>query len=200
MLTKTKWLINSSRSTINFEIEHFIIPNIKGEFKIFKAAIYCSDNSFMIEEISLWISATSINTGNVYCDEHLKSADILDVENYKHLTFKGIIPEKLNFRKSFDLEGYLTIKGITKKIKLAVEFRGIRKNIFGKERANFTIKGIINRNDWGLILSSDLDAWKILASDNVKISCEIQLEKSTLQDYQMPLDIVMEQTASATPF
>lgn len=195
MLTKTKWLIDSAKSRINFEVEHFIVPNIKGTFKTFDSTVYSINNDFTKEEIFFSISSGSLNTNDTYFDEHLKSATIFDVENHKQILFRGRILEKLNRKGIYVLLGELTIKGITKKTELGVEFIGLKKNIFGIEKANFTIKGIINRNDWGLNFNADLEAWQILMSDKIKINCEVHLKRSTIQDIDVPFERIMEQKA-----
>jgi polyisoprenoid-binding protein YceI len=192
MLKKTKWVIDSAKSRINFEIEHFIVPNIKGTFKTFDATVYSINNDFTTEEINFSISSGSLNTNDTYCDEHLKSVNIFDVANHKQIVFKGRIIEKLNRKRSYILLGELTIKGITKRIEFAVEFLGLKKSIFGNEKANFTIKGIINRNDWRLDLNPDLEAWQILVNDKVKINCEVQFKRSTIQDTELPIERIIE--------
>lgn len=193
MLKKTKWVIDSANSRINFEIEHFIVPNIKGTFKAFDVIVYSINNDFTTDEINFSISAQSLKTNDTYCEEHLKSATIFDVENHKFILFRGRILEKLKMKRNYDLCGELTIKGITKKTELGVEFKGIKKSFLGNEKVNFTITGIINRNDWGLNFNADLEAWQILVNDKIKINCELQLKKSTIQDIEVPLERILEQ-------
>ncbi|MDP1746542.1 MAG: YceI family protein [Bacteroidota bacterium] len=193
MLAKTKWVIDSVKSRINFEIEHFILPNIKGTFKTFDATVYSINNDFTKDEINFLISSGSLNTNDTYCEEHLKSANVFDVENHKQIVFKGRIVEKLNRKGNYVLLGELTIKGITKRIEFAVKFLGLKKSIFGNEKVNFTSTGIINRNDWGLNFNDDLEAWQILVNDKIKINCELQLKRSTIQDLELPFERRLEQ-------
>jgi polyisoprenoid-binding protein YceI len=80
--------------------------------------------------------------------------------------------------ENYELWGDLTIKGITKKIKLAVEFAGIMKDPWGNEKAGFSISGKINRKDWGLNWNAALEAGGVLVSDTVNISCEVQLVRA----------------------
>lgn len=195
MLAKTKWIVDSSKSEINFEIEHFIIPNIKGIFKTFNANIYSVNSDFTVDEINLAISSKSLSTGDSYCDQHLKN--IFNTENYKQILFKGRIFEKFKIKRNYKLFGDLTIKGITQRIELEVEFKGINRNFFGKERANFIITGVINRNDWELNFNPESEAWKVLVNDKVKINCELQLKRSTIQEVEMPIERIREQKAMA---
>jgi polyisoprenoid-binding protein YceI len=75
------------------------------------------------------------------------------------------------------LWGDLTIKGITKKIKLNVEFGGIQKDPWGGERAGFTITGKVNRKDWELNWNTVLESGGVLVGDMVTIACEVELMK-----------------------
>ena len=76
---------------------------------------------------------------------------------------------------SFDLYGDLTIRDVTKNIKLSVEFGGVVKDPYGNTKAGFTINGKINRKDFGLTWSAVTEAGGIVVSDDVKIAAEIQL-------------------------
>ena len=78
---------------------------------------------------------------------------------------------------SYELWGDLTIKGITKKVKLDVEFGGIVKDPWGGEKAGVTINGKINRKDWELNWNTTLETGGVLVGDTVNIGCEIELLK-----------------------
>lgn len=177
--TKVKWGIDPVHSEIAFRVKHLMITNVKGVFKEFDAVIYTSGEDFMTSEIDFWMNSASVDTGDVKRDEHLKSADFFDVENHKEITFTGNSYENIDKDGSYELWGNLTIKGITKKIKLDVEFGGVMKDPGGNEKAGFTINGKINRKDWGLTWNTALEAGGVLVSDEIRISCEVQLVKQS---------------------
>ncbi len=177
VITKTKWGIDPVHSEITFTIKHLMITNVRGVFKEFEASIYTTGEDFMSVEIDFWLNPASIDTGDTKRDEHLKSADFFNVENHKQITFTGNTYEQVDNDGSFELYGSLTIKGITKKIKLEVEFGGIVKDPWGNEKAGFAINGKINRKDWDLTWNSAVEAGGVLVSDQVRISCEVQLIK-----------------------
>lgn len=88
--------------------------------------------------------------------------------------------------------GELTMLGITKNIKLDVEFGGIVKDPWGNEKAGFTVKGKIKRSDWGLVWNAPMEAGGFLVSDEVSISCEVELinvSPSTLTMELEPLPV-----------
>ena len=178
METKTKWVIDPVHSEIAFKVKHLMITNVKGVFKEFEASIYTTGDDFMTAEVDFWMDPASVDTGSADRDAHLKSADFFDVENHKEITFTANTIEKVDNDGSYELYGDLTIKGITKRIKLDVEFGGVVKDPWGNEKAGFSINGKINRKDWGLNWNTALEAGGFLVSDDVRISCEVQLLKS----------------------
>jgi polyisoprenoid-binding protein YceI len=177
--TKTKWGIDPAHSEIAFKVKHLMITNVKGVFREFDASIYTTNEDFMTAEIDFWLNPASVNTGDEKRDAHLKSPDFFDVENHKQITFTGNTYEKVDNDGSYELYGDLTVKGITKRIKLDVEFGGVMKDPWGNEKAGFTLNGKINRKDWGLNWNAALEAGGVLVSDEVRISCEVQLVKQS---------------------
>jgi polyisoprenoid-binding protein YceI len=175
MNDKTKWSIDKSHSEISFKIRHLMISNIKGSFKNYDASIYTTGTDFTNAEIDLWIDPASINTGDEKRDEHLRGADFFDVANHKQISFSSNTMQKKDAKNEFELWGDFTLKGITKHIKLDVYFAGIAKNAYGSEIAGFVLTGKLNRSDWGLVWNSAVETGTLLISEEVHITCEIEL-------------------------
>ena len=175
--TKTKWGIDPIHSEIGFKIKHLMITNIKGVFREFDASIYTTNEDFLSAEIDFWMNPASVDTGDAKRDEHLQGPDFFDVENHKQVRFTGNTFEKKDNDGSYELYGELTIKGITKQIKLDVEFGGVMKDPWGNEKAGFAINGKISRKEWGLTWNTLLETGGVVVSDEVRISCEVQLVK-----------------------
>lgn len=186
--SKSKWLIDLSHSEIDFSVRHLMISNINGTFKMFDADIYTTGNDFTTAEINLWINASSIKTGDAKRDEHLRSIDFFDVKNYKQITFTSNSIGKQDENGNHELSGELTIKGITKKVILNVLFGGIVNDPWKNEKAKFTITGKFNRKDWGLIWDATIESGDLMKSDEVTISCEVQLIKVGQKNYKNTLE------------
>jgi polyisoprenoid-binding protein YceI len=179
MSTKTKWIIDPAHSEIAFKVKHLMIVNVKGIFQEYNASIYTTGEDFLTAEVDFWMNPNSLKTNDEKRDAHLRSADFFDVEHHKEITFSANTIEKSESNDdSYELWGELTIKGITKKIKLDVEFGGIIKDPWGAEKAGITINGKINRKDWELNWNTALEGGGVLVSETVNISCEIELQKS----------------------
>jgi polyisoprenoid-binding protein YceI len=187
MTKDTKWSIDQAHSEINFKVKHLMISNVTGTFKTFDASIYTTGKDFKTAAIDLWIDASSITTGDLKRDEHIKNGDFFDVQNYKEITFTANTISEAGPDGNHELWGELTMKGITKPVKLNVHFGGIQKDPFGNEKAGFTVTGKINRSEWGLIWNTPLESGGVMLSEEIKILCEVELSKVNQSDLTMEL-------------
>ena len=174
MVTKN-WVIDPSHSEIQFKIKHLMITNVTGSFNIFQISVQTEEEDFMKAKVSFTADVVSISTVDEQRDAHLKSAEFFDAATYPQVKFAATKYENVDNDGSYELYGDLTIRDITKNIKLDVEFGGVVKDGYGNTKAGFSINGKINRKDFGLTWSAITEAGGIVVSDDVKIACEIQL-------------------------
>lgn len=174
MESKTKWVLDPAHSELTFKVKHMMIANVKGEFRTFQAEI--EGENLLKSNVRVTIDAASVFTNENDRDNHLKSADFFDVENYKELVFESTSFEKAN-DENYTLKGLLTIKDIAKEVTLDVEFGGVNKDPWGSEKAGFSLEGKISRKDWGLTWNAALETGGVLVSDEVRISADVQFAK-----------------------
>ncbi|MEO6721423.1 MAG: YceI family protein [Ferruginibacter sp.] len=174
MATKN-WVIDPMHSEIQFKIKHLMITNVTGSFNLFQASVQTEDEDFMKAKVNFTADIDSISTGNDQRDGHLKGADFFDAVTYPQLKFVATKFETVDNDGSFELYGDLTIKDVTKNVKLDVEFGGVVKDAYGNTKAGFSINGKINRKDFGLTWSAVTETGGVVVSDEVRIACEIQL-------------------------
>lgn len=166
-----KWKIDTAHSEVGFTVKHLMINNIKGHFKKFDAEAESESDDFKSPQISFTAEVASIDTGNEQRDQHLRSADFFDTEKFPEIKF---VAKKY---EGEELLGDLTIHGITRPVKLNVEFGGVAKDPWGNTKAGFTVSGKINRKDFGLNWNAALETGGVLVSEEVKINAEVQLVK-----------------------
>lgn len=188
MTNQTKWSIDQAHSKITFKVRHLMIAHVKGAFKTFDGSIYTTGTDFTTAEIDIWIDVVSIDTGDAKRDEHLKMLDFFDAANHKQISFTSSTIGKADENGNHELWGELTMIGVTKNIKLDVEFGGIIKDPWGNERAGFTLTGKINRRDWGLVWNTTIEAGGVMVSEEVSISCEIEVTNIGFKDLKMELE------------
>src|SRR3954452_18822785 len=175
-MATTKWVLDSTHSELGFKIKHLMITNVSGSFKNFQGEVDTEGEDFSTAQINLTADMASISTNNEQRDAHLRNSDFFEVEKYPELKFKSTRVEKVD-SDTFTLFGELTIKGITKPVKLNVEYNGFTKDPWGGERAGFVISGKINRSEWGINFNGVLETGGLIVGEEVRINSEIQLVK-----------------------
>jgi len=167
-----KWTIDSAHSEIGFKVKHMMFTNVKGHFNDYSAAIDFNDD---LKGANLQFEAkiNSITTNNADRDNHLKSPDFFDMDQYPTLNFKSTKIEGNG--NDYEITGDLTIKGITKPVKLNAEFSGLMTDPWGNAKVGLNIDGKINRKDFGLTYNAALETGGVLVGEDVNLNAEIQL-------------------------
>ena len=167
----TQWNLDPAHSEITFKVKHMMISNVKAEFRNFSAEIEAEDDTFKNAKVNATIQTDSIDTNNADRDAHLKGEDFFDAAKNPTITFSS---DSLND----DITGNLTINGITKPVKLDVDFGGINVDPWGNTKAGFSFEGKISRKDFGLNWNAALETGGVMVSDEVKIAGELQFVKA----------------------
>ena len=167
----TKWNLDPAHSEITFKVRHMMISNVKGEFKNFSIDLESADDEFKNVKANAIIDTASISTNNTDRDNHLKSAEFFNADAHPQITFET---DSLNE----EVTGNLTINGVTKPVKLDVDFGGINVDPWGQTKAGFSFEGKIKRSDFGLNWNAALEAGGVMVSDEVKIAGELQFVKA----------------------
>lgn len=173
----TKWVIDPAHAKVGFRVKHLMIANVQGSFREFSGEVTSAGADFTDAGINFKLKTASVDTEMPDRDGHLKSPDFFDVEKYPEITFEGKGMKDLG-DDIYELAGDLTIKGITKEVKLNVEFGGLMKDPWGNEKAGFALTGKINRKEWGLNWNAALEAGGVLLGDDVKLLIDVELAKA----------------------
>ncbi|WP_405486761.1 YceI family protein [Nocardia sp. NBC_00511] len=162
------WTLDAAHSSVNFTVKHLGISKVRGRFNRFETAFVVDNTGAAAIEATIWFD--SFDTGNEMRDGHVRSADILDVENRPHLTFR--VPEPVALTEEFQVVGEATIGGITKPVTLDVEWGGVQ--VFpqdNKEHAGFNATGTIKRSEFEVAPGLPT----AMLSDKIAIELDIQL-------------------------
>jgi polyisoprenoid-binding protein YceI len=178
-MATTKWVFDPSHSELTFKIKHLMITNVSGSFNNFDVQVETQNDDFSTARIQATAEMSSISTNNEQRDQHLRNADFFEVEKYPELKFESTKVEKVD-NETFYLYGDLTMKGITRPVKLHVEYSGLAKDLWGNEKAGFVVSGKINRSDWGISFNGVLETGGLMLGEEVKINSEIQLVKQAV--------------------
>ncbi|WP_341322495.1 YceI family protein [Solibacillus sp. FSL H8-0523] len=170
----SKWSVDTSHSSISFQVKHMMVSKVKGTYDQFSITV----DSESIEDlttatISIDIDVATINTKNEDRDNHLKSADFFDVEKYPSIKFQSTSITKSG--DHYKITGDLTIKDMTKPVTFDVEYNGKGTNPWGVEVYGFEGETKIDREEFGLIWNTALETGGVLVGKDVKIAIEIEV-------------------------
>jgi polyisoprenoid-binding protein YceI len=167
------WNLDPAHSAADFTVRHMMVTNVRGTFGAVHGTIEFDPDNPEAASVEGKIEAASINTGTADRDNHLRSGDFFDVENYPHITFKSTDVEITGDNQA-QVTGDLTIRDVTSPITLDVTFLGQADSPFGDTRAGFEATGKLNRKDFDLTWNQALESGGVLVGDEVKISLDIQ--------------------------
>lgn len=174
----TQWKVDPTHSEIQFKVKHLMITTVTGYFKKFDLLVETPGGEFENPgKIEFTADIDSIDTNNEQRDTHLKSADFFNRDEYAQLKFVGTEYEVKG--DEGHLLGDLTIRGVTRPVKLKVEYGGTVVDPYGQTKAGFTVSGKISRKEFGLTWNAVTEAGSVVVSDDIKIHAEVQLVKQT---------------------
>ena len=173
---KTTWKLDPSHTAVEFSAKHLMITTVKGRITDVEGTIVIDEKNPMNSLVEATLKAISLDTRTDQRDQHLRSADFLDVEKYPEIKFRSTRIE--GSRQEFKLIGDLTIRDVTREITLDVQFEGESKDPWGGERAGFSARGKIDRRDFGLTWNQALETGGLVVGNEIKLSIEVEAIKT----------------------
>lgn len=167
------YAIDPSHSRLGFSIRHMGFSKVRGSFEQFEGIVRMQPGDLSSLEAEAIVQTASITTNEADRDEHLRSADFFDAENYPTITFNSTEVRDVD-DDSFTLVGEFTMHGMTETLELDGTFLGEGQDPWGGTRVAFEAKTTINRKDYGLNWNTALEAGGFLVGDKVDISIEAQ--------------------------
>jgi polyisoprenoid-binding protein YceI len=148
-----------------------MVSKVKGRFGSFTGEIVTGAN-FLDSSVTASIDLNSVDTNNDQRDEHIRSADFLDVANHPALTFTstGVRPNGADYI----VDGELSLHGVTRPAELHVELSGSGPDAYGGTRVGFSATATINRSDFGIDISMPLDGGGVVVGDKIQIALEVE--------------------------
>ena len=178
-MATTKWSLDPAHSELGFKVKHLMISNVSGSFSRFEANAVTSGDDFLTAKIEATIDVNSISTNNAQRDSHLLNSDFFEVEAHPRIVFTSNRIERRDDENYF-IHGQLTMKGVSKPVKLLAEYSGLAKDPWGNLKAGFTISGKINREEFGISFNAPLETGGLVLGTEVKIHGEIQLVREVV--------------------
>ena len=164
--------IDRSHSEVTFQVRH-LLSKVRGRFADFGGTIQFDEANPESSRVDVTIQAASIDTAEADRDKHLRSADFFEVEKYPTLRFvsTSVRPRGGNL---YDVEGSLTIHGVTRQVVLPASFLGSAQDPWGNTKFVFEGELTLNRKDFSLTWNAALETGGFLVGDEVRVSLSIQ--------------------------
>ena len=167
-----KWNVDAAHSSIGFSVKHMMVSKVRGSFGDFGADVEANETDLTAANIAFTIKVASINTGNEDRDNHLRSADFFDVEQYPEIKFVANNITKKD--DDYEIAGDITIKDVTKPIVFEAEYGGKGTNPWGQEVVAFSAETKLNREDFGLTWNQALETGGVLVGKDIKITIDLE--------------------------
>lgn len=137
-------------SRIQFKTVHLSINDIVGNFDKSDLVIVADEKNFVDSKITFEVDVNSINTHVEPRDNHLRSADFFDVATYPKMNFVSTSLRKIS-KNYYEMNGNLTMHGVTKPVKLTLVYRGTTVNPMNKVTTHgYEVSGTLKRSDFGV--------------------------------------------------
>jgi polyisoprenoid-binding protein YceI len=176
-----KWTFEPGHTAAEFSVRHMMVTFVRGHFKNIHGTLEFDPEDPLGSSVEIKIEARGIWSGETERDDHLRSADFLDAENYPEITFRGKKVE-LTGAHDYAVTGDLTIRGVTHETTLNVFYLGKWETPWWedgedkgpKTRAGFVAKTKINRHEFGVSWSAGLEKGGFVVGDMVEITIDAE--------------------------
>jgi polyisoprenoid-binding protein YceI len=171
------WDVDASHSSAGFKVRHLMLSHVRGELGTVSGTIWIDEQQPARSRLEVAVDARQIATRDAKRDEHLRSADFLDVANHPTVTFRSTKVEGADLAH-LRITGELTIRGTARPVTLEVDpLPPAVADPWGGTRRGATARTKINRKDWGLHWNVALEAGGIAVGEEVAIEIEVELVK-----------------------
>ncbi|MEU0950570.1 YceI family protein [Streptomyces canus] len=171
-----RWDIDPAHSSIRFTAGHIGRAEIHGRFNRFSGSLWVADR-MRDSQIEVSIDTDSIDTGFPLRDDHLRSADFLNVATHPHMVFNG---GDFVHRggSTWVVTGVLDLHGVSRTVKLDTTYLGLCTGMEGESRASCRAVTELHREEFTLTWHQMLPRGIAAIGTTIKIALDIQVVQS----------------------
>lgn len=169
------WAVDPAHSKAGFSVKHMGVSTVRGEFRELEGSFEIGED-LSSASVQGSVRAASVDTNEAQRDEHLRSPDFFDVEQFPELRFESKSVDQLD-EDTLRITGYLTLHGVTQELELQAEVEGTGIGPDGSERIGLGVTGQLSRGDYGMKFNQALGSGNVMVSDKVKLALDIEAVK-----------------------
>ncbi|MEU5080076.1 MULTISPECIES: YceI family protein [Streptomyces] len=167
------WDIEPAHSSIGFTARHIGLARIHGRFNSFAGVVRIAERMER-SAMHVVIDASSIDTGIRMRDDHLRSADFLDVQRFPTLEFySDRFVHKGGTR--WTVTGALSLHGVTRTVTLDTDYLGIGNGMEGETRAACRASTELHRDDFTISWQSMLARGIAAVGPSIRVDLDVQI-------------------------
>ena len=175
-MAQTKWTVDKLHSNVKFSVQHMVVSEMEGSFKMFDGTMEHSKADFSDAKINFTVDVASVNTDNERRDGHLKADDFFNAEKYPKMTFVSTSVKPAGQGK-YKIAGNLTIRDVTKPVVFDVTHGGVLKTQRGS-KAGFKARTTINRFDYNLKWDRATETGGLVVGKEVEIVVNVEMDSA----------------------
>ena len=171
------WDIDTSHANAGFKVRHLMVSHVRGHLGPVTGTVFIDEQDLARSRVDVTIDARGIDSREPKRDEHLRSADFLDVANHPTVAFRSTrVEAPSGAGGDLRVTGDLTIRGVTRPVTLEVDgLPPAIKDPWGNSRRGVSARARINRSDWGLKWNLAIEAGGVVVGDEVAIEIDAEI-------------------------
>jgi polyisoprenoid-binding protein YceI len=170
------WIFEPGHTAAEFCIRHMMVTWVRGHFKDVHGRLEFDPEGGMLSSLEATIQAKGMWTGEPQRDDHLRSADFLDVATHPAITFRSTAIERVG-GSDYKVSGDLTIRGIARRVFVDLHYLGRWRTPYDKARVTrvgFTGTTRLNRHEFGVSWNSGMEEDGIVVGHELFISVDVE--------------------------
>jgi polyisoprenoid-binding protein YceI len=167
------WVADPIHSTASFAVKHMIVSTFRAAFKQIDGTLDVDGDDIRLTGT---VPVESIDVDQPDFRAHLLSADFFDVENTPNVEFVSTAVRR-GEGDAIEVDGELTVKGVTKPVTATGIIIGPAVNIAGNDAVGVELETKLDKNDFGLKWNAPLPKGGFAISDDVTLSVHLELQR-----------------------
>jgi polyisoprenoid-binding protein YceI len=171
-----RWVFEPGHTAAEFSVCHMMVTWVRGHFKNVHGTLDFDLENPAGLALQATLQAKELWTGETQRDDHLRSADFLDVAHHPTITFRSTHAERTGCNH-YKVSGELSVRDVTRPVILDMEYQGTWKTPYNQgrvTRVGFTGTTRINRQDFRVSWNSAMENGGIVVADEVLITLDVE--------------------------